>query len=129
MRPCLIPILLWIAIGCGDDESPPAETAASGGAGGGVGATGAAGDAGAGGAPCVGCGEFVTSSEPNLMLCKGGSKAAFEAFVSCLCEVCSAACAGRCSKPSTVPGCAACKLGAAQRECKEQHTTCLQDVR
>jgi hypothetical protein len=147
--------LLGVCIGaaCGSDDEPKesarnASSAAAGG--GGSGGATAAGAAGMGGhetsatgpaattsgssgssssggyAACVGCGEYLTTSDAMAQLC-AGAVPLWEKWMSCACVACAQTCGARCELPPN-PGCSTCRVEVAYGACAQPYQACANDL-
>jgi hypothetical protein len=113
---------------CGIGPVPPPEpgvtTSTSGGTGG-VGGTGGIGGAGGSGGTCVGCAEFLTTTNPP-MLCTT-SIPIYEAYSGCMCNgACAMVCADTCKMQTSSMACEMCLIDSTNG-CGNQHDACLAD--
>jgi hypothetical protein len=138
-----------LSVACGDGEekqtAPISSTEAASGAGRG-GATGAGGagmggsesaatgatstqassGGGGGGAACVGCGEYLTTSDAMAQLCDGAAPL-WEDWTSCACVACAQTCGAMCELPPN-PACSTCRVEVAYGACAEPYQSCANDL-
>lgn len=116
---------LTAPLACGGDSS---------GSGGGASTTGSAGGGGSTlGYPlphmCIGCGEYLTTSERDAGVCDGGASTLWEALGTCVCGACAMECAHTCQEGSPPDDpCTNCKLAAWQTVCAGEYHACAQDL-
>ena len=114
-----------LLLACGSDTD--GTSSSEGGAGGTTGRGGSAvSGIGANLQNCVGCAEFVTTSEKDPELCDVGSLDLYVALQNCLCGQCEAICGRGCRLPG--PDCSACRLTASHEACKAEADACATDL-
>ncbi|MEJ7727902.1 MAG: hypothetical protein WKG00_01675 [Polyangiaceae bacterium] len=116
--------------GAGSSDATGAGGAGMGGtesAAGGAPSTPAASGGGGGAASgCVGCGEYLTTSDARAQLCDGAAPL-WEKWTACACVACAQTCGSMCELPPN-PGCSTCRVEVAYGACAEPYQACANDL-